>query len=133
MNYLSQLKEKFTILWTRFRAWVELWPDVWAQNAGIAVFILSAPLFGWIANQFGGVESGILQNLIIVAVEISFINALIFLGILLNYRVVFDWYKKKPAFIKDWFNLSPWQRFTTFLVLYCSLFLAGVLLLASLQ
>lgn len=133
MNYLYQIKDKLLNLWTRFRQWVDLWPDVWAQNAGIAVFILSAPVFGWIANQFGGVESGILQNLIIVALEISFVNALIFLGILLNYRVIFDWYKKKPAFVKDWLSLTSWQRFTVFLVLYCSLFLSGVLLLASLQ
>jgi hypothetical protein len=94
---------------------------------------LSAPLFGYIANRFGGIESGILSNLLIVALEISFINALIFLGILLNFPNLFDWYKKQNLVKSDWLNLSSWQRFALFMLLYSCLFLAGVILLASLQ
>ena len=134
------MKAKLSILlaylqarWTRFTAWVRLWPDIWAEAAGILIFIASAPLFGWIANRFGGIESGILKNLVIAALEISFINALVFVGILLNFSIIFDWYKKKHAIEKDWFSLTPWQRFIAFLVVYSSLFFSGVLLLSSLQ
>lgn len=125
--------EKIKSLWTRFIAWIKLWPDIWAEVLAIAVFIFMAPLFGWIASHFGGVESGILQNLIITGLEISFINAMVFLGILLNFSIIFDWYKKKHVLSKDWFNLTPWQRFATFLIIYSSLFLSGVLLISSLQ
>lgn len=130
---LSDLKAKLKALWIRFVDWIKLWPDVPGEMGALFLFIASAPLFGWIADQFGDVESGILQNLVITGLEISFINALVFLGILLNFRVVFDWYKKKHAIEKDWFLLTPWQRFIAFLVLYCSLFLSSVILMASLQ
>lgn len=133
MKPLNQLTTYLKSAWERFTKWIALWPDVWAELLAIGVFLLSAPIFGFIANKFGGVESGILANLIITALEISFINALVFLGILLNFKVIFDWYKKKPTFTKDWFNLTAWQRFSIFMWLYSSLFLAGVILIASLQ
>lgn len=119
--------------WTQLLAWIKLWPDLPAEFLGIGLFILSAPLFGWVANYLGAPEAGILQNLVILGVEIAFINAIVFVGIVLNFKIIFDWYKKPHAIEKDWFSLTPWQRFTTFLILYCSLFISGVLLIASLQ
>lgn len=127
------MKEKIAMIWAKVTAWFRLWPDIWAEVLAIVLFIFMAPLFGWIASHFGGVESGILQNLIITGLEISFINAMVFLGILLNFSIIFDWYKKKHAIEKDWFSLTPWQRFATFLIIYSSLFLSGVLLISSLQ
>lgn len=129
---------KQLISWLRARSkqihdWVKLWPDVLLLVAGIALFILTAPIFSWMAGMIGGPESGLLNNFIIVAIEISLINALIFLGVKFNFPIIFDWYKKPHTLPNDWFNLSPWQRFLTFLVLYTSLFLAGVLLMSSLQ
>lgn len=119
--------------WTQLLAWIKLWPDLPAEIIGIGLFILSAPLFGWLANFLGAPEAGILQNLLITGLEIAFINAIVFIGILLNFTIIFDWYKKPHAIEKDWFSLTPWQRFTTFLILYSSLFISGVLLMASLQ
>lgn len=133
MKPLNQLSTTLRSAWLRFRRWVALWPDSWAEIIGIFLFILSAPIFAWMADKFSGPEASILQNLLIVALEIPFINALAFLGILLNFTVIFDWYKKKPTFNKDWFSLSPWQRVATFLIIYVSFFLAGVLLVSSLQ
>ncbi len=133
MNRLDQLRSRVTSLWTQFTDWVKLWPDVLAQMGGMIVFIASAPLFAWLADQFGDVESGILQNLIITGLEVSFISGLVFLGILLNFRIIFDWYKKKHAIEKDWFALTSWQRFLVFLILFCSLFFSIVYLAASLQ
>lgn len=132
-NLFSQLAAWINCKWMQLLAWIKLWPDFPAEILGIGLFIISAPLFGWVANFLGGPEAGILQNLLITGLEIAFINAIVFIGILLNFKIIFDWYKKPHAIEKDWFSLSPWQRFTTFLILYCSLFISGVLLISSLQ
>jgi biotin transporter BioY len=133
MTTIQKIKLKLTELWSQFTEWLQLWPDSLGILACVLAFILTAPLFGWLADQFGDIESAILNNLLITVLEISYVNALVFLGILLNFRIIFDWYKKKHAIEKDWFTLTAWQRFIVFLVLYSSLFLSVVLLLSSLQ
>lgn len=128
-RFINYLRTKFTA----FVDWLKLWPDFLLLPVGIALFVLTAPLFSMLAGRIGGPESGVLNNFIIVAIEISLISALVFLGIKFNFPIIFDWYKKSHALPKDWLKLSPWQRFITLLVLYTALFLAGVLLMASLQ
>jgi hypothetical protein len=123
------MKEKLKQL----REWVSLWPDTILLLVGVSIFILSAPIFSWLSGMIGGPESGLLNNFIIVAMEISLINALVFLGIKLNFPITFDWYKKKHALPKEWLQITPWQRFIIFSILYVALFFAGVFLMASLQ
>lgn len=120
-------------LWSRLTAWVNLWPDYLAEALGILLFLATAPLFSWVAGWIGGTEAAILQNILIVALEIPVINLLAFLGILFNFKVVFDWYKKKHVIGKDWHALTSWQRWTVFLALYISFLFSAVLLFASLQ
>lgn len=125
---IKNLKERLS----KLREWVKRWPETWAEPLGILLFVLTIPLFNWLLSASKAPEIITLQNILIVGIQLAAINALIFIGILLNFRAVYDWYKKK-ILVSDWMKLSPWQRWITFIVFYLVLFLAAALLFASLQ
>lgn len=127
------MKQTLTKLWQRFKAWTDTWPEIWAAPLSILLFLATIPVFNWLMSVTQAPELAILQNVLITGIEIAAVNALVFLGILLNFPIIFDWYKKPHALTSDWLKLSSWQRILTFLALYLALFLASVLLFSSLQ
>jgi hypothetical protein len=127
------MKTTLKNIWTRLKSWLERWPETWAEPLGIVLFLATIPLFNWMLSASRAPEMMTLQNIIITGIEIAAINALAFIGILLNFSVIYDWYKKKNPLKSDWLKLEPWQRWLTFILLYLGFFLAGSLLFASLQ
>jgi hypothetical protein len=120
-------------VWQRIKSWVDTWPETWAAPLAILLFLASIPLFNWLMSVTQAPELAILQNILITGIEIAIVNAMVFLGILLNFRIIFDWYKKPHALSSDWLKLTSWERIRTFLALYLALFFAAVLLFTSLQ
>lgn len=120
-------------LWNRLIKWVKLWPETWAAPLAILLFLGTIPLFNWLLQATKAPELAILQNILITGIEIAAVSALAFLGLLLNFPVIFDWYKKPYALSSDWLKLTPWQRILTFLALYIPYILVLALLFSSLQ
>lgn len=127
------MKTRLKELWAKIKKWAERWPESWAEPLGIVLFVATIPLFNWLLSASRAPEFMTLQNIIITGIEIAAINALAFIGILLNFRVIYDWYKKNNPLRSDWLKLTPWQRWLTFILIYLGFFLAGTLLFASLQ
>lgn len=127
------MKANLNSKWKSFVEWVKLWPDAWSIPLSIFLFILTIPLFNWMLSVTVAPELAILQNFLIVSVEIAGANLLAFLGILLNFSIIYDYYKKPHAFTSDWLKITAWQRIQIFIAIYLVFILAVVWLLTSLQ
>lgn len=131
MNYLSLILSYLKGSWARFRAWIKLWPDFLALPLALLGFWLSIPILRWIDPTSGIFDTGIFQIIIVLAVLLTAINALIFLGVEFNFPMIWDWYKK-DILKRDWLAITPWQRFLLFLSLYFGLFILAVWIVTSL-
>lgn len=132
-NLLTRLKASASHAYQ----WIKRWPEIWAVPLGILIFLLATVLLFRMDQQAGIqdpflTDPGILQNLFLTSLEVAFINGIVFIGILLNFGVIFDWYKK-GIIKRDWLALTPWQRTTFFFILYFGLLFTAALLMGSLQ
>ena len=130
---IEKLKHK---VWPKFKEFLSLWPGSWGILILIGIYALSYPLLLMIDGKFdtnvGLNDPGLLQNLPFTSLEIVFLNEIIFLGIMLNFPIVWHWYKKE-VYKNDWLNLSSYQRWLIFLLLFSIFFFSGTWLLSSLQ
>ena len=128
MNKLNQLLKAS---WSRFKAWLRLWPDSLALPVALIGFLISIPILRWIDPTSGIFDTGIFQIVLVLAVLLTAINALVFLGLEFNFPLIWDWYKK-DILKRDWLSLAPWQRLTFFFLLYFGLFILSVWIVTSL-
>lgn len=128
MNKLNQLLKAS---WSRFKAWLRLWPDSLALPVALIGFWISIPILRWIDPTSGIFDTGIFQIVLVLAVLLTAINALVFLGLEFNFPLIWDWYKK-DILKRDWLSLAPWQRLTFFFLLYFGLFILSVWIVTSL-
>lgn len=128
MNKLSQLLKAS---WSRFKAWLRLWPDSLGLPVALLGFWISIPILRWIDPTSGIFDTGIFQIVLVLAVLLTAINALVFLGLEFNFPLIWDWYKK-DILKRDWLSLAPWQRLTFFFLLYFGLFILSVWIVTSL-
>lgn len=128
MNKLNQLLKAS---WSRFKAWLRLWPDSLALPVALIGFWISIPILRWIDPTSGIFDTGIFQIVLVLAVILTAINALVFLGLEFNFPLIWDWYKK-DILKRDWLSLAPWQRLTFFFLLYFGLFILSVWIVTSL-
>lgn len=128
MNKLNQLLKAS---WSRFKAWLRLWPDSLGLPVALIGFWISIPILRWIDPTSGIFDTGIFQIVLVLAVLLTAINALVFLGLEFNFPLIWDWYKK-DILKRDWLSLAPWQRLTFFFLLYFGLFILSVWIVTSL-
>jgi hypothetical protein len=128
MTKLNQLLKSY---WSRFKSWLRLWPDSLALPLALIAFWISIPVLRWIDPTSGVFDTGIFQIIIVVAVILTAINALVFLGLEFNFPLIWDWYKK-DILKRDWLSIAPWQRLTFFFLLYFGLFILSVWIVTSL-
>jgi hypothetical protein len=128
MNKLHQLLKNS---WANFKKWLRLWPDSLALPVALIGFWLSIPILRWIDPTSGIFDTGIFQIVLVLAVILTAINALVFLGLEFNFPLIWDWYKK-DILKRDWLSIAPWQRLTFFFLLYFGLFILSVWIVTSL-
>ena len=136
MKTTEEKPSKPTKMWVeKIRKFISLWPGTWGILVALAIFLISYPLvliFQSDDMNIGVLDPGFLQNLPFASLEIIFLNEIIFLGIMLNFPILWHWYKKK-VYRTDWLTLNPFQRWLIFILLYSLLFFCGTMLLTSLQ
>jgi hypothetical protein len=131
MNYLSVLLSYIRGMWANFKKWLSLWPDSLALPLALLGFWISIPVLRWIDPTSGIFDTGIFQIVIVVAVILTALNALVFLGLEFNFPMIWDWYKK-DILKRDWLSIAPWQRLSFFFLLYFGLFVLSVWIVTSL-
>lgn len=129
---MTRIKHYLQALSLQAWQWIKRWPEVWAIPLGMLFFLLASIMLFRLDHQVSITDPGIIQNLFITGLEVAFINGMVFLGILLNFTVIFDWYKK-GILKRDWLALTPWQRTSFFFMLYFGLLFTAALLMGSLQ
>lgn len=117
--------------WANFKKWLRLWPDSLALPLALIGFWISIPILRWIDPTSGIFDMGIFQIMLVLAVLLTAINALVFLGLEFNFPLIWDWYKK-DILKRDWLSIQPWQRLTFFFLLYFGLFVLSVWIVTSL-
>lgn len=119
-------------IWNHIKSFIMLWPGTWAVFLPMLILLLSYPILLKINDKVGLLDPGLIQNIPFGIIQVIVINEFAFLGILFNFSIVFDWYKK-GVFKSDWLTLSPKERWLIFLLIYCLLSISAVILISSLQ
>lgn len=114
----------------RLLEFMKLWPEMWSLPVSILIFAASIPIIRWIDPTAGVFDWGIFQTVLVAVVLLPAISTAAFMGIKFNFPALFDYYRK-TIYIKDWLKITPWQRLLLLFLLYISLLLAGVILVAA--
>lgn len=128
---MDKLNNLLKSSWANFKKWLRLWPDSLALPLALIGFWISIPILRWIDPTSGIFDMGIFQIMLVLAVLLTAINALVFLGLEFNFPLIWDWYKK-DILKRDWLSIQPWQRLTFFFLLYFGLFVLSVWIVTSL-
>ncbi|AWW31831.1 hypothetical protein DN752_17780 [Echinicola strongylocentroti] len=114
----------------RLLSFIKLWPELWSVPVSILLFAASIPIIRWIDPTAGVFDWGIFQTVLVTVVILPILSTAAFMGIRFNFKFLFDYYRK-TVYIKDYLKLTPWQRLLLFCLVYLSLLLAGVILVAA--
>lgn len=112
---LTLLKALFTYLVNKSK----VWPEIYSLPLALVVWLVS-PYAIWMVDPSAATfDSGILQIIVYVVVAITAFNGIVFLGIKLNFPVVYEFYKKTAGLAFD--KLTEFQKICVLLFLYISL------------
>jgi hypothetical protein len=119
----KQLKDKAILIAKQVS---QLWPGMYGVPFLLIAWILSPYFLRLLDSTAATFDAGVLQIYLYAAIGIVLFNDLSFLGIKMNFPVVFQFYKEEAG--KAFKDLTSWQKIVTLVVLYLGLLLAFVLL-----
>lgn len=98
--------------------WLQQWDVVWSAPLVVLMFVgiayMGEAIFGF---GFGSYDPSIWQAVVMASGIIVILNGAVWLGLYLNWRKVYFYYKDQSK--KDFDNLAPWQRLLILIGLYC--------------
>lgn len=105
---------------------IKLWPELWAVPLVLMAIILSPYFLRWMDPTAATYDAGVLQIYIFAALGLTLGNALVWLGIRLNFFGMYRFYARD--FRLTFNNLSGGQKICALLALYSVLLFCFVLL-----
>jgi NADH:ubiquinone oxidoreductase subunit H len=111
--------------------WLQLWDGVWSVPLAFVLFVLAgiagASFFG---DGFGWYDPSVFQAAMIAGAVLVFVNITAWLGIYMNFRAVYRYYKNDS--VTDFKQLKVWQRLLVLGLLYACYIIAAIVLFLKL-
>ena len=121
-KFVEYIKQAFTYMVNKSK----VWPEIYSLPLALLVWLIS-PYAIWMLDPTAATfDTGILQIIVYVVVAITAFNGIVFLGIKLNFPVVYEFYKRTAGASFD--KLTDFQKICILLFLYISLLLCCVCL-----
>lgn len=113
----------------RFTRFLKIWDGVWSVPLAVFIFLMCgtaiAAAFG---PEAGAMMPVYIQRLVYAATVLVIGNFVVWFGIYMNFRKVFDYYAKESG--KDFKDLTKEQKIRMILILYLAYFvLFGLVLI----
>ena len=102
----------------------------WSAPLAFLLFCIAGTLsFKYFGDRLISIEY--VQQMVLSAVVMVFINFTVFLGMRFNFKGLQDYFFSKQARIDGQHFISPWQKICLYVVIYFSLFAAFLFILRT--